>query len=111
MMNQRVMLTRTFIPTISSSSIGRALGGLSFAFSATILALLFWPSISLAQSSTEDAPRQTAAALPRPPNTPEFPPQRESDANRHPQSNPVTTSRNASSPASTSEGKQSKRIL
>ena len=105
------MLTRTFISAISSSSIRRALCGLSFAFSATVLALLFWPSTSFAQSSTEDAPRQIPAPLPLTPNSPLFPLQLESDASGRAQSNPATTSRDASSPASTSEGKQSKRIL
>lgn len=77
---------------------------------ATVLVLLFWPSGALAQSPSEDVP-PTVAPAPASTDRPLFWPQQEFNSDEPPQSKGVNTSLDASALRSTTEAKQSKRIL
>ena len=77
---------------------------------ATALVLLFWPSGALAQSPSEDVP-PTVATVPASADPPLFWPQQESNSDEPPQSKGVSTSLDAGTLRSTTEAKQSKRIL
>jgi hypothetical protein len=78
---------------------------------AIALAFLFWARPTFAQISTEDAPRPIVAQKQAPSSEQVSSLQMESDSNDERQSSSVTTSLDASSLGSTSEVKQSKRIL
>lgn len=76
---------------------------------AIALVLLFWPSGALAQSPSDVPP--TVAPVPASADRPLFWPQQESNSDEPPQAKGVNTSLDAGTLRSTTEAKQSKRIL
>jgi hypothetical protein len=111
------MFPNTFLIAVSNRPITRTLSlrqGFCLArnvCAAIAVALLFWPSTLFAQSSSEDAPRPSAAPKQVPLNEPVPRPQMESERYEQRQSSSVPTSLDASSLGSIAEVKQSKRIL
>ena len=81
------------------------------AFVATALVLLFWPGRAFAQSLSEDAPPPVVLSVPAPADCLVFWPQQQSDSNRQAQSRGASTSLDAASVRSSTQPKQSKRIL
>lgn len=111
MANQRLMLRRTSVAALSfcsTAEAGSSRQGLRLArraFAASALALLLWPGAVFAESWSADAPPPMVAPIPASPECPVFSAQLELDSNEQPQSV------DAGSLGSTTEGKQTKRIL
>jgi len=94
------------LPRLLRQSLGMAWN----ACAAIAVALVFLGSTVVAQSSSTNAPPLMVPPIQAPPGSPVSSPP-SSDPKQQAQSNPIPTAPDASSLESTSEGKQSKRIL